>query len=115
MEALAGRDLPPGLGFEWTDMAYQQKLAANTRVEVPGVFEFRGDTTLLVFGNVLPRRVVFLGRVAGDRLLGARELERRHDLAVRVTRRRRETARRTHFDDAPSRQREKASGRADLT
>src|SRR5258708_28083075 len=30
-------------------MAYQQKLAANTRVEVPGVFEFRGDTTLLVF------------------------------------------------------------------
>jgi len=50
MEALAKRDLPPGLGYEWTDMAYQQKAAANTRVEVPGVFEFRGDTTLLVFG-----------------------------------------------------------------
>jgi multidrug efflux pump len=49
MEALAKRDLPPGLTYEWTDMAYQQKLAANTRVEVPGVFEFRGDTTLLVF------------------------------------------------------------------
>ena len=31
-------------------MAYQQKQAANTRVEIPGVFEFRGDTTLLVFG-----------------------------------------------------------------
>ncbi|QJW99857.1 efflux RND transporter permease subunit [Frigoriglobus tundricola] len=50
MEALARRDLPPGLSYEWTDMAYQQKAAANTRVEVPGVFEFRGDTTLLVFG-----------------------------------------------------------------
>jgi multidrug efflux pump len=49
MEALARRDLPVGLTYEWTDMAYQQKLAANTRVEVPGVFEFRGDTTLLVF------------------------------------------------------------------
>lgn len=50
MEALARRDLPPGMTFEWTDMAYQQKQAANTRVEVPGAFEFRGDTTLLVFG-----------------------------------------------------------------
>jgi multidrug efflux pump len=49
MEALARRDLPPGLTYEWTDMAYQQKQASNTRVEVPGVFEFRGDTTLLVF------------------------------------------------------------------
>jgi multidrug efflux pump len=50
MEALGKRDLPPGMSYEWTDMAYQQKQAANTRVEVPGVFEFRGDTTLLVFG-----------------------------------------------------------------
>jgi multidrug efflux pump len=50
MDALAKRDLPPGLSYEWTDMAYQQQAAANTRVEVPGVFEFRGDTTLLVFG-----------------------------------------------------------------
>src|SRR5262249_9437494 len=49
MEALARRDLPPGLTYEWTDMAYQQKLAANTKVGVTGVFEFRGDTTLLVF------------------------------------------------------------------
>lgn len=50
METLAKRDLPRGMGYEWTDMAYQQKEAANTRVEVPGVFTFRGDTTLLVFG-----------------------------------------------------------------
>src|SRR5262249_21146929 len=49
MESLAKRDLPPGLTYEWTDMAYQQKLAESTRVEIPGVFTFRGDTTLLVF------------------------------------------------------------------
>src|SRR5262245_3833131 len=49
MEALARRDLPPGLTFEWTDMAYQQKLAANQVIELPGVFRFHGDTTLLVF------------------------------------------------------------------
>ncbi len=50
MEALAARDLPVGLSYEWTDMAYQQKQAANTRVEIPGLFEVRTDTTLLVFG-----------------------------------------------------------------
>ena len=50
MEKLAKRDLPPGLSYEWTDMAYQQKQAANTKVGLSGVFEFRGDTTLLVFG-----------------------------------------------------------------
>jgi len=49
MEALARRDLPPGLTYEWTDMAYQQKLAASQVIELPGVFAFRGDTTLLVF------------------------------------------------------------------
>jgi hypothetical protein len=50
MDALAKRDLLTGLSYEWTDMAYQQQEAANTKVEIPGVFEFRGDTTLLVFG-----------------------------------------------------------------
>jgi multidrug efflux pump len=50
MEALAKRDLPPGLSYEWTDIAYQQKLAASQVIQLPGVFEFRGDTTLLVFG-----------------------------------------------------------------
>ncbi|MBA4066340.1 MAG: multidrug efflux RND transporter permease subunit [Isosphaera sp.] len=58
VEALARRDLPPGMTFLWTDMAYQQKEAANTRVEVPGLFTFRGDTTLLVFG--LSALVAFL-------------------------------------------------------
>src|SRR5207237_9219096 len=33
MEALAKRDLPPGMTYEWTDMAYQQKQAAGNRVE----------------------------------------------------------------------------------
>jgi multidrug efflux pump len=58
MEALAKRDLPPGMSYEWTDMAFQQKQAEGTRVEIPGVFEFRGDTTLLVFG--LSALVAFL-------------------------------------------------------
>ena len=49
METLARRDLPPGMTYEWTDMAYQQKQAAGTKVEIPGLFTFRGDTTLLVF------------------------------------------------------------------
>ncbi len=30
MEALAGQHLPPGFGFEWTGLAYQQRLAGNT-------------------------------------------------------------------------------------
>jgi multidrug efflux pump subunit AcrB len=30
MERLAGQLLPPGFGFEWTDMAFQQILAGNT-------------------------------------------------------------------------------------
>jgi HAE1 family hydrophobic/amphiphilic exporter-1 len=36
MEKLAARRLPPGIGFEWTDLAYQQRAA--------------GDTALLIFG-----------------------------------------------------------------
>ena len=62
MEALAKRDLPPGMTYEWTDIAYQQKQAAGTRVEIPGVFEFNGDTTLLVFGlSVLVAFLVLFG------------------------------------------------------
>jgi hydrophobe/amphiphile efflux-1 (HAE1) family protein len=30
MEKLAAQNLPAGYGFEWTDLAYQQKLAGNT-------------------------------------------------------------------------------------
>jgi HAE1 family hydrophobic/amphiphilic exporter-1 len=36
MEKLAGQVLPPGYGFEWTELSYQEKLA--------------GDTGMLVFG-----------------------------------------------------------------
>jgi multidrug efflux pump len=32
MERLAGRTLPPGMQIEWTDIAYQAKLAGNTAV-----------------------------------------------------------------------------------
>ena len=36
MEKLAAQRLPPGIGFEWTDLAYEQRAA--------------GDTALLIFG-----------------------------------------------------------------
>jgi multidrug efflux pump len=49
MDDLARRELPPGMGYEWTEMSYQQKAAASTELAIPGVFTFRGDTTLLVF------------------------------------------------------------------
>jgi multidrug efflux pump len=49
MEALAARELPPGMGFEWTELSFQQKLAASTPVRIPGLFTYTGDTTLLVF------------------------------------------------------------------
>ena len=34
MEALARADLPPGYGFEWTELAYQERLAGNTGLYV---------------------------------------------------------------------------------
>ncbi len=50
VETIAARELPEQMTYQWTDMAYQQVQAANTRVAIPGVFEFTGDTTLLIFG-----------------------------------------------------------------
>jgi multidrug efflux pump len=50
LEALARRELPLGMTFEWTDMAFQEKQAAATKVKIPGVVEYSGNTTLLVFG-----------------------------------------------------------------
>jgi multidrug efflux pump subunit AcrB len=49
MEALANRELPPGMGFEWTDLAYQQKEAATQEIKMFGAVIYKGDTTLLVF------------------------------------------------------------------
>ncbi|MFC0282996.1 efflux RND transporter permease subunit [Camelimonas abortus] len=34
METLAARALPPGTGYEWTELAYQQKLAGDTAVYI---------------------------------------------------------------------------------
>ncbi|QUD89776.1 efflux RND transporter permease subunit [Phenylobacterium montanum] len=34
LEAIVQRDLPPGMGFEWTELTYQQILAGNTAVFV---------------------------------------------------------------------------------
>src|SRR4029079_1476317 len=49
MEALANRELPPGMGFEWTDLAYQQKQAATQEIKLFGTVVYKGDSTLLVF------------------------------------------------------------------
>jgi len=43
MEMLAGQNLTEGFGYEWTELAYQQKLAGNT-----GLFVF-GAAVLFVF------------------------------------------------------------------
>ena len=38
MEELAAQDLPPGYDFEWTELAYQEKLAGNTALfDLPAV------------------------------------------------------------------------------
>ncbi len=34
MEALLAKTLPPGIGYEWTDLTYQQDLAGNTAIYV---------------------------------------------------------------------------------
>ncbi len=34
MERIASETLPPGMGFEWTELAYQEKLAGNTAMYV---------------------------------------------------------------------------------
>src|SRR4029079_8390204 len=50
LETFAARELPPGvMSIEWTDLAFQQKNAAEYPVEVAGNVLFRGDMTLLVF------------------------------------------------------------------
>ncbi|MBU3890417.1 multidrug efflux RND transporter permease subunit [Methylosinus sporium] len=36
MERLAAERLPPGIGFEWTDLSYQQKTAGNTTLPIFG-------------------------------------------------------------------------------
>jgi multidrug efflux pump len=34
LEDLAAKELPPGMGFEWTDLTYQQILAGNTAIYI---------------------------------------------------------------------------------
>jgi multidrug efflux pump len=49
METLANRELPQGMGFAWTDLAYQQQEAATQEIKMFGAVIYKGDTTLLVF------------------------------------------------------------------
>ncbi|MFO0850305.1 MAG: efflux RND transporter permease subunit [Gemmataceae bacterium] len=50
MELLAARELPPGMTYAWTDMAYQQKLAGEQEIKAGSFVVYKGDTTVLVFG-----------------------------------------------------------------
>ena len=50
LEDLAAAELPPQMGFEWTELTYLEEKAGRTELRLPGGFTFRGDTTVLVFG-----------------------------------------------------------------
>ena len=50
MEALATKHLPGGFGFEWTELAYQQKTAGNTAAIVFALAVFFGMIGVTIFG-----------------------------------------------------------------
>jgi multidrug efflux pump len=50
LEALADRELPSNMGAEWTELSYIEQMAGRSELRIPGVYTFRGDTTILVFG-----------------------------------------------------------------
>ena len=38
------------MGYEWSELSYIEKEAGKSELRIPGVFTFRGDTTVVVFG-----------------------------------------------------------------
>jgi multidrug efflux pump len=50
LEALADHELPNSMGAEWTEISFIEQLAGRSELRIPGVYTFRGDTTILVFG-----------------------------------------------------------------
>ena len=50
LEKLADDELPRGrMGYEWTELTFIEKEAGKSELRIPGVFTFRGDTTVVVF------------------------------------------------------------------
>ncbi|MDB5313890.1 MAG: bepE 1 [Gemmataceae bacterium] len=50
LEGLADRELPATMGAEWTELSFIEQLAGRSELRIPGIYTFRGDTTVLVFG-----------------------------------------------------------------
>jgi multidrug efflux pump subunit AcrB len=50
LEDLAEKELPTTMGAEWTELSFIEQMAGRSELRIPGIFTFRGDTTLLVFG-----------------------------------------------------------------
>ena len=50
LEKLAQDELPGRMGYEWTELTFIEKEAGKSELKIPGVFTFRGDTTVVVFG-----------------------------------------------------------------
>jgi multidrug efflux pump subunit AcrB len=50
LEALANRQLPTSMSAEWTEIAFIEQLAGKSELRIPGIYTFKGDTTVLVFG-----------------------------------------------------------------
>ena len=80
MEQLANRTLPPGFGFEWTELAFQQELAGNTAMWIFAasvlfvflVLAAQYESWRLPFSIVLIMPMCLLAGVSG---LGARGLD----------------------------------------
>ncbi len=78
MEALARADLPPGYGFEWTELAYQERLAGATGLYVFGaavVFVFLllaalYESVTLPFAVILIVPMCLLAAMLGVNLRG---------------------------------------------
>ena len=79
MERLAAERLPPGYGYEWTELAYQEKLAGNTGIMVFGmavvvVFLLLAalyESVTLPFAVVLIVPMCLLAAILGVNLRGA--------------------------------------------
>ena len=79
MERLAAQRLPPGYGYEWTELAYQEKLAGNTGIMVFGmavvvVFLLLAalyESVTLPFAVILIVPMCLLAAILGVNLRGA--------------------------------------------
>jgi HAE1 family hydrophobic/amphiphilic exporter-1 len=78
MEQLAGRNLPRGISFDWTDLAFQEKQAGNTGIVVFGlavIFVFlllaaQYESLVLPLAVILIVPMCLLAAIGGVGLMG---------------------------------------------